>query len=183
IPVVTPSAASIDTVKLVRCSRSVSLTISGSRSCAQRSRVSVRQISPRPKRAMKLMSAAETPCAAITRSPSFSRSSSSMITTMRPARRSASISSVLFNSMKFPSSFKFQESFGVTRHEVNLEIDLCTELQFRQGRGCERKRHQVDTKVRACDLIDGQAYPIERHRSLAGYVTLQVLRCAKPQSL
>ena len=48
MPVVTPSAASIDSVKLVRCSRSVSLTISGSRSCWQRSRVSVRQIRPRP---------------------------------------------------------------------------------------------------------------------------------------
>ena len=39
MPVVTPSAASIDTVKFVRRSRSVSLTISGRRSCRQRSRV------------------------------------------------------------------------------------------------------------------------------------------------
>ncbi len=60
MPVVMPSAASIDSVKLVRRSRSVSLTISGRRSCVQRSRVSVRQIRPRPKRAMKLMSSGRT---------------------------------------------------------------------------------------------------------------------------
>ena len=48
IPVVTPSAASMDSVKFVRCAPSVSLTMSGSRSCRQRSRVSVRQMSPRP---------------------------------------------------------------------------------------------------------------------------------------
>jgi len=48
MPVVTPSAASIDSVKLVRCALSVSLTISGSRSWRQRSRVKVRQMRPRP---------------------------------------------------------------------------------------------------------------------------------------
>ena len=48
MPVVTPSAASIERVKLVRWELSVSLTISGRRSWRQRSRVSVKQIRPRP---------------------------------------------------------------------------------------------------------------------------------------
>jgi hypothetical protein len=65
------------------------------RSCrrSQRSRVSVRQIRPRPKRAMKLMASGVTWSAASTRSPSFSRSSSSTRMTMRPARISATMSS------------------------------------------------------------------------------------------
>ena len=48
MPVVTPSAASMDRVKLVRCALSVSLTMSGNRSWRQRSRVSVKQMRPRP---------------------------------------------------------------------------------------------------------------------------------------
>src|SRR4051812_23531530 len=45
---------------------------------------------------MKLTSSGRTWVAAMTRSPSFSRSSSSMITTMRPWRMSSRISSVVF---------------------------------------------------------------------------------------
>ena len=48
MPVVTPSAASMETVKFVVCSLSVLDTMSGSRSSRQRSRVRVRQMSPRP---------------------------------------------------------------------------------------------------------------------------------------
>ena len=44
MPVVTPVAASIDTVNAVPCGERLSLTISGRFSCRQRSSVSVRQI-------------------------------------------------------------------------------------------------------------------------------------------
>ena len=54
MPVVTPSAASIDTVKAVPFLSPLRVVMGGSRRCSQRSRVSVRQIRPRPKRAMKL---------------------------------------------------------------------------------------------------------------------------------
>ena len=55
MPVVTPSAASIDTVNAVPFLSPLRAVIGGSCSRAQRSRVSVRQIRPRPKRAMKLI--------------------------------------------------------------------------------------------------------------------------------
>ena len=83
MPVVTPSAASIESVKLVRCSRCLAdhqrqaqlpAAFLGQREADQAA----------PERAMKLMSSGRTFCAAMMRSPSFSRSSSSMITTMRP---------------------------------------------------------------------------------------------------
>ena len=60
MPVVTPSAASIDTVKLVPCGEVLSRTIGGRPSCRQRSRVSDRQTSPRACVTMKLMSCGRT---------------------------------------------------------------------------------------------------------------------------
>ena len=68
------------------------LAIGGNRRRSQCSRVSVRQINPRAKRAMKLMASGVTCSAASTRSPSFSRSSSSTRITMRPAASSATSS-------------------------------------------------------------------------------------------
>ena len=94
MPVLTPSAASIDTVKLVPCDEPFSLTIGRSPSWRQRCSVSVRQISPRPCLAMKLIASGVTKSAASTRSPSFSRSSSSTRMTMRPARNSATMSGI-----------------------------------------------------------------------------------------
>ncbi len=93
MPVVTPSAASMDTVKAVPFLSPLRTVMGGNCSASQRSRDSVRQISPRPNRAMKLMASAVTWSAAKTRSPSFSRSSSSTRMTMRPARMSATMSS------------------------------------------------------------------------------------------
>ena len=72
-------------VKLVRCSRSVSLTISGRRSWRQRSR-GQRQADQAAAEARHEVDVFGPHLrAAMMRSPSFSRSSSSMITTMRPA--------------------------------------------------------------------------------------------------
>ena len=50
MPVVTPVAASIETVNAVPCWAPFLAVIGGSCSRSQRSRVSVRQIRPRPKR-------------------------------------------------------------------------------------------------------------------------------------
>ena len=93
IPVVTPSAASIDTVNAVKYLPPLRVTMGGNSSRSQRSRLKVRQIRPRPKRAMKLIASAVTWSAAKTRSPSFSRSSSSIKITILPACMSAMMSS------------------------------------------------------------------------------------------
>ena len=60
MPVVTPSAASMDTVKFVPKAAVLSRTINGKFNCSQRSRVSVRQIKPRPYLAMKLIASGVT---------------------------------------------------------------------------------------------------------------------------
>ena len=93
MPVVTPSRASIETVKAVSWRDEFACAISGSPSASSRSPGSARQISPRPCVAMKLIASGVHICAGITRSPSFSRSSWSTRMNIRPLRASSMISS------------------------------------------------------------------------------------------
>ena len=93
MPVVTPSAASIETVNAVCIRLVLDCAISGRPSASTRWRVSARQIRPRAWRAMKLIASGVANCAGMTRSPSFSRSSSSTRMNMRPARASSISSS------------------------------------------------------------------------------------------
>src|ERR1700736_2638865 len=94
IPVVTPSAASIDTVKLVPW-RDRFIGVIGARpSCRARSSVIGMHTRPRPNVAMKLTISGVTTSAATTRSPSFSRCSSSTSIAIRPALSSAMISGI-----------------------------------------------------------------------------------------
>ena len=99
MPVVTPSRASIETVNAVPNCASFWSVIWRSPSSSQRSGVRQRQISPRPWVAMKLTASGVTNCAAMVRSPSFSRSSSSTTTTKRPARISSIASSIVANGL------------------------------------------------------------------------------------
>ncbi len=95
MPVVVRPRASIETVKAVPKLDVFSSTIGGRPSSSQRSSVRARQMRPRPSRAMKLMAWGDAFSAARTRSPSFSRSSSSTTTTNFPARRSSMACSIV----------------------------------------------------------------------------------------
>ena len=95
MPVLTPPAASIVTVKAVCSGASFLAAIRFRPSRSQRSAVSARQIRPRASLAMKLTASGVANWAAITRSPSFSRSSPSQTTTIRPRRISSIASSIV----------------------------------------------------------------------------------------
>jgi hypothetical protein len=99
MPVVTPSRASIETVNAVSNGDSFLAAMRSRPSSSQRSGLSARQISPRPSLAMKLIASGVVNCAAMVRSPSFSRSSASQTTTIRPARTSSSASSTVLNGL------------------------------------------------------------------------------------
>ena len=101
MPVVVPCLASTGTQKAVpkRALFSSSWTMRGMRSSSRRSPVMGRHTSPRPCLAMKLMTSGVTFSAAIVRSPSFSRSSSSTTTTILPARMSSMASGMLANAI------------------------------------------------------------------------------------
>ncbi len=93
MPVVTPSFASIEVVKAVSCLVPLFRLISSRPSWSTLCRVSARQIRPRPFLAMKLIASGVAIWAGMTRSPSFSRSSSSTRMNMRPLRASSISSS------------------------------------------------------------------------------------------
>ncbi len=95
MPVVTPLRASMDTVKLVPNFEPLRRVIMGSCSASTSAGSRGRQIRPRPCVAMKLMISGVTCWAAMVRSPSFSRSSSSTRMIIRPLRISSMASSVL----------------------------------------------------------------------------------------
>src|SRR3954452_21080521 len=97
MPVVTPSRASMVTVNGVWCGVSFFADMSSRPSSSQRSGGSARQIQPPAWRVMKLIASGVTNCAAMTRSPSFSRSSSSTTTTILPEAMSSSASSMVAN--------------------------------------------------------------------------------------
>ncbi len=92
MPVLVWLLASIDTQNAVSNVELFFATISGISSSSSRSGVIDRQISPRPYRAMKLIISGVIFSAAIVRSPSFSRFSSSTTMTILPARMAATAS-------------------------------------------------------------------------------------------
>ena len=98
MPVVTPSPAkSTETVNGVWCKEVLSFTIKGSPSSSQRSSTKGAQINPRPWVAIKLTISGLMFRAAVIKSPSFSRSSSSTTTITLPLRKSSRASSMLLN--------------------------------------------------------------------------------------
>jgi hypothetical protein len=95
MPVVTPFFASMDTVKAVLNGDVLFETMGDSRNWSHFWAVKVRQIKPRPYFAMKLIASGVTSSAAMVRSPSFSRSSSSTRITILP-RFISSIAASIF---------------------------------------------------------------------------------------
>src|SRR5580692_1670568 len=97
VPVVVPRRASIGSQNGVPKAEVFRGVIAVRFNASQRCSVSARQIRPRPNLVMKLMASGVTFSAAMVRSPSFSRSSSSTRTIIRPARISSSASSTVTN--------------------------------------------------------------------------------------
>src|SRR5579864_484985 len=120
---------------------------------SSRSSVSVRQIRPRPCFAMKLMASGVTFSAASIRSPSFSRSSSSTMTIMRPERTSSiavgtSVNggSDLMEELYQPSpekEFTYSLILGWFHKAGRMPVQLCPWIEQPQGpenRGRNRRR-------------------------------------------
>src|SRR4051812_23486642 len=170
MPVVTPSRASIVTVNGVSCALSFLAAMSSRSSSSQRSGVSARQIQPPACRVMKLIASGVTNCAAMTRSPSFSRSSSSTTTTIRPAAMSSSAASMVANSISVRGTLDIdsrpEELLHVLRHHVHLQVDLTAHCDLSQDRALERLGNQRDVERLVVDAGDREAHPVDRDRAL-----------------
>ena len=96
---------------------------------------------------MKLIASGVANCAAIVRSPSFSRSSSSQTTTTMPGRISSIASSMVANGLE-PSScvtpVVANQLLHVLREHVHLQIDGPAGFGRAQLRALERLRDQRD---------------------------------------
>src|SRR5512132_2302196 len=169
MPVVTPSRASIEMVKAVWCREALRLGISGSFSSLTRARVSARQISPRPYLAMKLIAAGVAICAGMTRSPSFSRFSSSIRMNIRPLRASSMMSSMLDSCAgRSKPSPVLNQAGNISRQQVDFQVHPVARPGFAEGSDRERVRNDVDPEPRSVHLVDGQRNAVDGDRPLRG---------------
>src|SRR3954452_8910670 len=166
MPVVTPSRASIETVNAVSNGDSFLAAMRSSPSSSQRSGVSARQISPRPSLAMKLIASGVANFAAIVRSRSFSRSSSSQTTTIRPARMSSSASSTVAKLA--------MQLLHVLGEHINLQVHRPAGRGRPERRALERLRDKGHGERVVVEGRDGQRYAASRDRALLDDVAQQL---------
>ena len=180
----TPSRASTETVNGVSNGDSFLAAIRSRPSSSQRSGVSDRQISPRPSLAMKLIASGVANCAAIVRSPSFSRSSSSQTTTILPWRMSSIACSIVANGAWLCAACScacLQQPLDVLGEHVDLDVDACALARPRRGscaaasRGSARRRSR-----RSRERADGEADAVDGDRALLDQVARQL--AARPRS-
>src|ERR1700730_18604997 len=140
------------------------------------------QIRPRPYFDMKLMAAGVASWAAIVRSPSFSRSSSSMTTSILPARVSAMASSIVASGIEVSSTNRralsafglllvsrtFQYVRDITRNRVGFEVEHRARVLAAERRADERFRDERHGKFAFGDRCDGEANAVERYAALFG---------------
>src|SRR5438067_546527 len=127
---------------------------------------------------MKLMVSGVAICAGMTRSPSFSRSSSSTRMNMRPLRASSMISSIgEMTSMKLMARSScggevLAEGAGdVAREEVDLEIDPVARAKRAEAGRLPRMGYHIGPEARTPrgavrDLVHGERDAVERDRAL-----------------
>src|SRR4051812_19302849 len=195
MPVLVPSRASIDAQNAVSRTDGCSLRSSGICSWLRRSGIIARQINPRPCFAMKLIASGVTVDAAIVKSPSFSRSSSSTTMTIWPSRMATIASSMVAKgpvlraplAMRIFGFFKgismshgpsgpgpltsglrqFHRTGNVLADHVALQVHVLLRADRRQIRVLpgERDNHHIELVV--AQVSHRQADPVDRDRPLA----------------
>src|SRR5918992_985479 len=168
MPVETPSFASMETVKAVPMRDELWVIIWGISSRSSSSSAIGRQMRPRPCTAMKLMSSGVTSSAAMVRSPSFSRSSSSQTMTIFPALMSSMTSSIWLNGifdaplevLQASASSRPYEPLDVFRYDVRLQVHASSWLQPAEVRIRAGLRQDGDRQRRIPHRDDGEAYAV-----------------------
>src|SRR5918995_4423677 len=179
MPVETPSLASMETVKAVPMREELWVIICG---ISRRSSISSaigRQMSPLPWVAMKFMFSGVTSSAAMVRSPSFSRSSSSQTMTIFPALTSSMISSIGLNGI-FDAPLQVLQASGNSRpnepldvfgYDVRLQVHPVTRPELFEVRVRAGLRQDGDGEGPVAQGDDGQAYTVDADAPLLHDVT------------
>src|SRR5260370_20119250 len=126
---------------------------------------------------MKFTSCGRTQSAAMMRSPSFSRSSSSMITAILPRRRSSRISSIVFNAGIGSLLFSFRhEPFQITSDHVDFDVDAVVDFKLAKRGDHKGMGNDVDIEATAVDLVDRQTDAVDANRALGRHEAHQGCR-------
>src|SRR2546430_16136140 len=205
MPVVTPARASTLTVNAVPSRASFRDTICGSSSSCRRSVVMGTQITPLAYLRMNATSSGRASSAAIVRSPSFSRSSSSTTITIFP-RRMSSMASLTdangpagattrgrFAVMRFtflmptPMSLgsrsrSFYETLDVLGEHVGLDVHEIAGRQRAECRALGGVWDKGDLKERLAEGRDRERDAVERDEALHHEVAGEALRHGEAQS-
>src|SRR5690349_4511226 len=145
------------------------------------------QIRPRACRAMKLMISGVTFSAAHTRSPSFSRSSSSMMMIIRPSRMSRTASSMVAIAMRSyvnrkpeidkPSDLAvLNQTFNILRDNVDFEIHAVAGLQVRQVGDLPGLRDDRDLEILVRQVRNRQTDALYGNRTFVNQITADLPR-------
>src|SRR5919201_3617186 len=122
---------------------------------------------------MKLIASGVTNCAAITRSPSFSRSSSSTTTTILPAAMSSSASSIVANLMSSLVAMRHQ-LFHVLGEDVDFQVHGGSFLGSAQGGALQSLGYQRHVERRIGHRGYGERDAVDGDRALLDHVAQQI---------
>src|ERR687885_465583 len=130
-----------------------------------------KQMRPRPYKVMKFMSSGVTSSAAIVRSPSFSRSSSSQTMTIFPALISSIISSMVLNgifhsplgSLRIFTWSWHQQPLHILGYNVRLQVHPVSRPEVSQVCHLFCLRQYRDDKRRLLDGDEGEADPVNTY--------------------
>src|SRR5438034_5776064 len=175
-PVCWGTFRSTETPKAVWWGAVLSATIIGIESCSNRSRVRPTQSWIPASRAMKLTCSGVTVSAAVMKSPSFSRSSSSTTMIILPAAMSARASSMVAKLIALLSLIRrlegrfghalSQEGLHVLGENIDLEVDDVAGRLGVQRRRAERVRDERHTEgTRLLQARHRETHAVHRHRS------------------
>src|SRR5688500_1390050 len=164
MPVLVDAFASIETVKAVSKRAVFCGTINGRSSCSSRSAVIGMQIKPRPCVAMKLIASGVIFSAAIVRSPSFSRSSSSTTITMRPAR-TASIACSMGAKGPLGLASLMERLDDILPNYVAFDVDAVARPERGERRVRHGVRHDLKSGVPVVQPRDREGNTVNRERA------------------
>src|SRR4051794_5075914 len=149
--------------------------MSGRPSSSQRSPVSGEQMRPDVCERKNAIFSGVAASAAMIRSPSFSRSSSSTTTTISPLATAATASSMRARGMSAFSRFSVvQQSFDVLGDQIDFKVHTFACLPATQGGDLGGVRDDRDGEPVVGDRDDRQRAPVDRDGALLDDVAPQV---------
>src|ERR671910_2051963 len=181
MPVEVPWRASTLTVNAVRMLSVLSDTISGRSSSRARSDVMGAQIRPEVWCKKKAIFSGVACSAAMMRSPSFSRSSSSTTTTISPRPTAAMASSTLAKPMSRTLLVPREQALDVLHGHVDLEVHPVTGASVAERRdllGVRDHRHREPVVEH---VHHREAHAVDRDGALLDHVAQHVVRHADPE--